>query len=94
METVILTKPVTIAGREVTEIALREPTGGDLRGLKLTDILTGSSVALTRLIPRISAPALTESQVAAMPFRDITALFGGVMRFLNDGAETETLPEA
>ena len=94
METVNLVNPVTIAGREVTEITLREPTGGDLRGLKLTDVLTGSSVALTRLIPRISTPALTEGQIGAMAFRDVTALFGGVMRFLNDSVETETPPEA
>lgn len=91
-QTVTLRRPVTIDGRETAEITLREPTTGDLRGLKLTEVLQGSAAAIIKLVPRISTPPLSEAQVAALSMHDVTALFGGIMGFLTDGAPTE-MPE-
>lgn len=94
--TVKLSRPVKIDGKQVTQITLREPGTGEMRGLKLTELFQGSVNQLLLLIPRISTPHLTQDQIAAMPVRDAAALFGGVMGFFTDGEEeaAPAMPES
>jgi hypothetical protein len=75
---------LTVDG-ERTEIALRCPAPGELRGLKLADILQLDVGALIRLVPRISAPALREDQVAQLSLADFARLGGAVVGFFDDG---------
>lgn len=65
MNTVTLSKPVTVDGKEVNKITLRKPQPGELRGLALTDILRMEVAALTKLLPRITMPPLNESQLSS-----------------------------
>lgn len=64
LKTVTLTKPIQVDGEDVTKITLRKPEPGELRGLKLTDILQMDVVALTTLLPRITQPPLDENQIS------------------------------
>ncbi|KFA28137.1 tail protein, partial [Xanthomonas vasicola pv. vasculorum NCPPB 1326] len=43
----------------ITQINVRKPGAGELRGLKLTDVLQLDVTALATLLPRISSPTLT-----------------------------------
>ena len=90
MTKVTLTNALTIDGSEVKKIQLRQPTGGDLRGLKLTELLQLDVAAVSRLIPRISTPPVSEKQMAEMGAADLTKLATGVVGFFVDPAELET----
>lgn len=90
--TVTLSKPVKIDGKDVTKITVREPSAGEMRGLSLTPVLQGSTTAMIKLLPRITAPPLSEAQVTALPMRDLSQLYGKVVGFISD--EAETPPEA
>lgn len=66
------------------EFTLSEPTPGNLRGLKLQDVLTGDIDALSTLIPRICLPFITPAQFAALSFKDVVTFQTGVIGFLAD----------
>ena len=68
--TLTLSKAVTRDGKPVTAITLREPSAGELRGIKLFDLVQGDTGALVELLPRISTPALTKQEALGLSLRD------------------------
>ena len=82
LNTVTLVNPVTIDGNQVSEITVRKPMGGDLRGLKLTDILQMDMNAMTKLLPRITQPSLSPQQLQTdIEPEDLTDLCSKVVLF-------------
>lgn len=78
---VVLDVPLIRGSQTITEVALRRPLSGDLRGLALTDIARLDVTALGKLLPRISTPALTEADVARLDPADLLALGGEIAGF-------------
>lgn len=74
MNSVNLSEPVTIDGVECTAIELRKPRAGEMRGLKLTEVLQMDAMTMIKLLPRISNPPLSEAQVANLEAEDFTEL--------------------
>lgn len=68
-------------GQKIASVKLREPMAGEMRGLKLADVLQLDVNALITLIPRISNPPLLEAQVAGMTPADIARFGGAVVGF-------------
>ena len=66
----------------ITEITLRKPAAGELRGLKLADLINGDVNATIRLVPRISQPTLTEQEVAALDVADLLGCADAIASFL------------
>lgn len=64
LNSVTLCKPVQIDGKPVTEITVRKPSTGELRGLSLVDILTMDVSAMIKLLPRITQPPLSAEQIS------------------------------
>ena len=81
-KTITLDTPIKRGDNDLTEIALRKPSAGELRGVTLTDLLQMDVAALTKVIPRISEPALTEVEVARMDPADLVQIGGVVAGFL------------
>lgn len=80
--TVTLDTPIKRGGEDITSIELRKPGSGELRGLKLTDLLDMDVTALHRVLPRISTPILTESEVSSMDPADLLSCASKVAGFL------------
>ncbi|WP_421318826.1 phage tail assembly protein [Aeromonas veronii] len=80
----VVTLDTTIQRGEttITEISVRKPQSGELRGLNLTDILQMDVNALTKLLPRITNPALTEAEASALDPADLMQLGQEVAAFL------------
>lgn len=72
--TIILETPIIRGDKEITEITLRPPKAGELRGLSLTSILQMDVTAVSKLLPRISSPTLTETDCVKMGAADFTQL--------------------
>ena len=81
-ENVELDTPLTRGSQSVTEIQVRKPKSGALRGVSLTDVLQMDVGALTRVLPRITEPALSEAEIRDMDPADLVQLGGVVAGFL------------
>jgi hypothetical protein len=81
-KTIPLDTPLFRGDTNITEVTLRKPTAGELRGTSLTELLQMDVGTLIKVIPRVSSPTLTEAEVAAMDPADLTQLGGTVASFL------------
>lgn len=80
--TVILDTPIERAGQTITEVTLRHPSTGELRGTTLNDLCNLDVDALSKVLPRISTPTLTASEVSKMnpaDFVQLGATFSGFL---------------
>mgnify|MGYP000970724030 CR=1 FL=1 len=79
-QTLKLQNGITRDGNLIHEITLREPSAGELRGIRLFDLVQGDAAALVDLLPRISAPTLTKQEANLLTLRDLA----NAMRITND----------
>jgi hypothetical protein len=76
---VTLSKPIKRGEKEITQVSLREPTAGELRGLDNFDIMRMNVTAHRSLIPRISE--LTANEFDQLPPKDLIAIQSEVVSF-------------
>lgn len=79
---ITLSTPIQQGQSTIDSIILRRPGSGELRGLKLADLVQGDVNAVIRLVPRISQPTLIEQQVAAFDAYDLTRCADEIAVFL------------
>lgn len=79
---IILDTPIMRGESSIGSISIRKPRAGELRGVTLTDLLQMDVTALTRVLPRITEPTLTEAEVAGMDPADLTQMGTAVAGFL------------
>lgn len=91
MTKITLGSPITMGEKNVSEISLREPTAGELRGVKLLDLMQFEYSGFEALLPRITTPALSPGQVAALKPKDYLKLCAGVVAFFGDAADFPTV---
>ncbi|MGL6112682.1 MAG: phage tail assembly protein [Rubrivivax sp.] len=82
MNKITLDTPIKRGDTAITEIDLRKPLAGELRGCSLTELLQMDVSALTRLLPRVTQPALTEAEIGRMDPADLLQLGAQVTAFL------------
>ncbi|TIH10823.1 phage tail assembly protein [Pseudomonas leptonychotis] len=93
-ESITLEEPIKRGETSVTSINLRKPAAGELRGLKLLDLLNGDVNATIRLVPRISNPTLTEQEVAALEPADLLSCADAIAAFLQKKEAPTDTPTA
>ena len=71
----------------ITDLKLRKPRTGELRGLNLQDLMRLDIGALCTLVPRISDPTLTMQEVEAMTPLDIGTVGAQVLGFFMTAAQ-------
>lgn len=82
MKTITLETPIQRGEMQISSISLRKPKAGELRGVNLTDLLQMDVVAVSKVLPRISDPMLTEPDIATLDPADFLALASEVASFL------------
>jgi hypothetical protein len=82
IRTVTLDTPIQRGEQTIDTLQLRKPRSGELRGLSLVDLGQLKVDALTRLLPRITIPNLTEAEVANMEPADLLACGAEIGSFL------------
>jgi hypothetical protein len=84
MKTIVLEQPIKRGDSQLSEINLLAPAGtGWLRGVKIFDLVQMDVAALTTVLPRITEPALTESDIRhALAPADLFQLGAEVANFL------------
>lgn len=81
-EQVELDTPLQRGKQTVTAITVRKPLAGALRGVTLMDVMQMDVQALTKVLPRITDPALTEAELRNMDPADLVQLGTVVSGFL------------
>ena len=80
---VTLENPIKRGEQVVSAITLIKPNAGTLRGVSLAAVANSEVDALIKVLPRMTAPMLTEQEVAALELPDLVALAGKVVGFLS-----------
>ena len=80
---VTLENPIKRGEQVVSAITLIKPNAGTLRGVRLAAVANSEVDALIKVLPRMTAPMLTEQEVAALELPDLVALAGKVVGFLS-----------
>ena len=80
--TVQLDTPIKRGKTEITEIVLRKPQSGALRGTRLQAIMDMDVGAMMTVIPRISSPTLTAQEMAEQHPAHLTAISVEVETYL------------
>jgi hypothetical protein len=94
-ETIPLDTPIKRGEQNITEITLRKPAAGELRGTSLSALLQMDVDALTAVVPRISTPTLTQADVRAMDPADLVQIGGTLAGFLlQRGLKPDASPSA
>jgi len=80
--TVTLECPITRGATTITQLHLRKPKAGALRGINLAELLQLRAEAVMLLLPRITEPPLLKHEVEAMEPVDLIACATEVVDFL------------
>ena len=87
LETVTLDTPIVRGDTIISQITIRKPKAGSLRGLSLTDVLKLEFDAIAKLVPRVASPVLVEHDLADMDLADFTKVATAVVGFFASPAE-------
>lgn len=87
-----LDTPIIRDKTKVTEITLRRPKAGELRGLSMADLARLDVSAMLTLIPRISSPTINREELEDLPTEDMFALATEVGSFLLQKADLTGFP--
>lgn len=94
----ILDSDIVIDGKTVhqagTEIRIRKPRSGELRGLQVAALLQMDYNQLETLAPRVTTPILHKQDVAAMDPADLTQLGSEITDFLLPRGAKASSPQA
>ena len=80
--TVTLEFPITRGATTITQLHLRKPKAGALRGINLAELLQLRAEAVMVLLPRITEPPLLKHEVENMEPVDLIACATEVVDFL------------
>lgn len=83
---VTLDTPVKRGDILIELVTLIKPNAGTLRGVSLASVAGSDVDALIKVLPRMTYPSLTESEVALLELPDLVALAGQVVVFLSPNA--------
>lgn len=77
--TVKLDSPIKRGEKEINEVSLRKPKAGELRGLKIVDLIQMDVAQVLILVPRISD--LTEDEMQSMDTENLMTIATEVAGF-------------
>ncbi|GMM59851.1 phage tail assembly protein [Novosphingobium pituita] len=77
-------------GVDIDQITLRKPNAGELRGLKVPDLINGDVNTIITLLPRISSPVVSVHEAEKLDVEDLAEIAGAVVGFfMNQAARAQ-----
>ncbi len=93
-KTVTLETPIQRGENVITEISVRKPGSGELRGTSLVNLLNMDVGALEIVLPRITTPPIFKHDFAVLDPADLVQLGVEVSGFLLTRQAKESFPTA
>ncbi len=91
---IVLDEPIRRGEQVITQITIRKPKAGELRGVSLVDLGNINVVALQQVLPPISSPILTSQDVANLDPADLLEIGAEVASFLVKKADRMVFQKA
>lgn len=82
VQTIELENPIIMGSVEITSLEIRKPNVLALQGVKIADLLQGDVSAICTVLPKISSPTLTKTQVNQLEPSDMAQIGGAIVLFL------------
>ncbi|PHM68314.1 phage tail assembly protein [Xenorhabdus sp. KJ12.1] len=82
LRTIELETPLARGNGKITEVTVRKPTSGALRGARLQALLEMDVDSMLLILPRVTTPALTKNDLMMMSPGDLINLSVEVVNFL------------
>ncbi|XVN73929.1 hypothetical protein AAEX37_01005 [Oligella sp. MSHR50489EDL] len=79
--TVMLLEGIKRGDKEIKELTLRRPKAGELRGLKILDLVNLDTQALMTFLPRITMPSINSQELGQMELSDFMTLSAEAISF-------------
>jgi hypothetical protein len=92
--TVPLAEPIKVDGKEITSVTLRKPKSGELRGLKVAEIMQMDVDTMIKLLPRITSPVLDPALVEDLDADNFGPLAQKAMSFFLPKAAQDKIQAA
>jgi len=83
--------PIERESGAITSLSVRKPGAGELRGLKIQDIMGADVNTMIVLIPRISSPFLTAPEVESLDPADFAEISGTIVNFFYGRTTRESI---
>ncbi|CAI2487714.1 Phage tail protein E [Serratia ficaria] len=85
---VTLTNPIKRNGNEIATVTITDTIkqAGSLRGLRLVDVLNFDYDAISTLLTRVTAPALTSAEISTLDTGDFVSFIEELTPFLTKAA--------
>lgn len=88
---IMLDEPIRRGNTDIGQVVLRKPSSGELRGVRLDDLLSGDVNALLLVLPRISMPTLVKHEVDGLDPADLAKFGEVIIGFFLPKAQREKL---
>lgn len=89
--TITLDTPIKMGENEVKELTLTQPTIGQMRGVKVFDLLQGETGAYIQLLACITTPRINQAQATSIDLVDFLKVIEVVGSWFDKGnANTQT----
>lgn len=80
--TITLVAPIIREGGvNVDTLTIRKPNAGELRGLKVPDVVNGDVNTIIALLPRIASPVISQDEAETLDLEDFGEIAGAVFSF-------------
>lgn len=91
--TVTLSEPIPREGGDITVLTLAKPNAGNMRGLKVPDIVNGDVNTIIALLPRITTPPIGAHEAEALEADDIGEVAGAIFGFFMTAVDKEKMAQ-
>lgn len=88
-ESITLETPITRGETQLSELQVRKPGTGELRGVSLLELMQMHTDSLIKVIPRVTVPPLVAHEAAALDPADMVQLGTALIGFLLPSAAKE-----
>lgn len=79
---VVLDAPITRGNNSITEVVVRKPQAGALRGIRLQALLEMDVESIMAVLPRVTTPAISKAEIIQMDPADLIQLGMELVTFL------------
>lgn len=88
-----LRRPVKRGDQEITSVQIRTPDSGELRGVRLSELLATDYESMRTVLPRITVPTLHGTEIDKLDPADTVKIGAKVIGFLvPEEAKTDESP--
>jgi hypothetical protein len=76
-----LSAPIMRGEQAITELTLRKPKAGELRGLSMQELMNARVSSTLDILPRITMPPITQEEADNMEVEDVANASGIIIGF-------------